>query len=427
MRLFATIIIALLLPTQAPAADIYIRAGWLVDVQHGVVLRNQMIRIDGNLIAGVGPWTGAPEGAGVLDWSNRTVLPGLMDMHTHLTDSEQAMLAPLDFSEADSALNGALHARQTLMAGFTTVRNVGSYWAFAGVALRDAIDSGKVPGPRMAVAGAYITVPGGAGDITGYSADVEIPANMRFGVVNNAAEVRQRVRTLIRRGATLIKTLATGAVLTPGTRPGAQELSEAELRAAVEEAALHGVYVTSHAHGAEGIKAAVRAGVRSIEHGSLIDDEGIRLMKKHGTWLVADIYDGDYISEVGRRDGWPEDMLRKNEETTEAQRDGFRRAVEAGVRIAYGTDAGVYPHGLNGRQMAYMVRYGLTPMQAIQSATISAAELLGWQDRLGSIAPGKLADIIAVDGDLMADISLVENVAAVMKDGVLYRDTIAGE
>lgn len=423
MRLFATILCALLLPAQASAADIYIRAGWLVDVEQGIVLQDQMIRIDGNIIAAVGPWTGVPDNADLLDWSGRTVLPGLMDMHTHLTDSEQAMLAPLDFSEVQSVLNGALHAHQTLMAGFTTVRNVGSYWAFAGVTLRDAINSGAIPGPRMVVAGAYITVPGGAGDITGYPADVEIPANMRFGVVRGAEDVRQRVRRLIERGATFIKTLATGAVLTPGTQPGAQELSEDELRAAVEEAALHGVHVTSHAHGAAGIKAAVRAGVRSIEHGSLIDDEGIALMLEHGTWLVADIYNGDYIAQVGRRDGWPEDMIRKNDQTTEVQRQGFRKALKAGVRIAYGTDAGVYPHGLNGRQMAYMVRYGMTPMQAIRSATLSAAELLGWQDRLGSIAPGKLADIIAVDGDLMADISLVENVAAVMKDGVVVKDT----
>jgi len=225
------------------------------------------------------------------------------------------------------------------------------------------------------------------------------------------------VRELLHGGADFIKIIATGAVLTPGTNPGVAEYSEAELSAAVEEATRYGSYVTAHAHGADGIKKAVRAGVRSIEHGSLLDDEGIALMREHQTWLVADIYNGDYIASEGRRQGWSADILRKNDETTEVQRAGFRKAVAAGVRIAYGTDSGVYPHGMNAAQLPYMVRYGMTAMGAIQSATIEAARLLRWDDRVGSIAPGKYADIIALEGDALADLSRFMQVPFVMKGG----------
>jgi len=236
-------------------------------------------------------------------------------------------------------------------------------------------------------------------------------------VAKGEAQVRKVVNDILDKHADFIKVLATGAVLTAGTEPGANEYSEAEIRAAVEEAAKRGTFVAAHAHGAQGIKDAVRAGVRSIEHGSLIDDEGIALMKKHGTWLVADIYDGDYIEEVGRRDGWSEEILRKNRETTDAQRIGFRKAVEAGVNIAFGTDSGVYPHGLNGRQFAYHVRYGQTPMQAIQSATINSARLLGQEQALGSIAPGKWGDLVALACDPLAKIDCMTEVRGVIKGG----------
>jgi len=269
----------------------------------------------------------------------------------------------------------------------------------------------------MSVAGGYVTVSTGGGELIGAAPDVRLPDDMRRGVANSAVEVRQRVRELLHGGADFIKIIATGAVLTPGTTPGAPEYSEEEIRAAVDEAALYGSYVTAHAHGAEGIKRAVRAGVRSIEHGSLIDDEGIALMKRHGTWLVADIFNGDYIEEIGRRDGWDADILRKNTETTEAQREGFRKAVKAGVRIAYGTDSGVYPHGMNGRQFAYMVRHGMTPLQALRSATIEPALLMRREQDIGSIAPGKYADLVAVSGDPLADIRVLEQVAAVIKGG----------
>ncbi|MGH8028400.1 MAG: metal-dependent hydrolase family protein, partial [Arenimonas sp.] len=299
----------------------------------------------------------------------------------------------------------------------------GVYRGFADVALRDAINRGDVPGPRMFVAGAYITIPGGGGEITGLPPGTVVPDDFRRGVAANEGEIRQKVDYILGSGADFIKILATGAVLTAGTEPGESEFTEAQIRAAVEAAKRHGTFVAAHAHGAQGIKDAVRAGVRTIEHGSLIDDEGIALMVKHGTWLDADIYNGDYIDTVGRQAGWGEEIMRKNIETTDAQRAGFRKAVAAGVRMSYGTDAGVYPHGDNARQFKYMVHYGLTPMQAIQSATINGAIVLGREQEIGSIAPGKAADLIAVTGDPLADVEVLRRVDGVIKDGVLVCDS----
>jgi imidazolonepropionase-like amidohydrolase len=273
----------------------------------------------------------------------------------------------------------------------------------------------------MKVAGAYVTVSTGAGELVGAAPDVTIPASFRFGVANSADQVRERVRAILNGGADFIKILATGAVFTRGTKPGVSEFTEEQIRAAVQQAAEYGTFVAAHAHGAEGIKRAVQAGVRSIEHGSLMDDEAIALMKQRGTWLVADIWNGDYTDSVGRAERWPADILRKNAETTEVQRVGFRKAVAAGVKIAYGTDSGIYPHGLNAMQLPYMVKYGMTPMQAVRSATLSAAQLMEWQDSVGSIAPGKYADIIAVEGDALADLRSFRKVAFVMKGGVVYQ------
>jgi imidazolonepropionase-like amidohydrolase len=396
-----------------------IRAGQLVDVVAGEVLRDQLLVVRGEHIESVGPDDGEPVD---VDLSNHTVLPGLIDCHAHLigeVESGHGYAALVQRSGAQEALSGVRNARDTVMAGFTSVRDVGTFRAFVDVALRDAIEAGDVLGPRMLCAGAYVTSSSGGGDVTGLAPDVDavVPRDLRFGVANSPEEVRKVVREILHGGADFIKVIATGAVLTEGTVPSAPEFSEAEIRAAVEEAGLYETHVAAHAHGAEGIKRAVRAGVRSIEHGSLMDDESIALMAEHGTFLVADVWMGDWSIEQGEREGWSPDVMRKLRETTDAQREGFARAVEAGVRIAFGTDSGTYPHGMNANQFASMVKYGMTPMEAIRSATVVAAELLGWRDRVGALEPGLFADLVAVEGDVMNDVDLLTDVAFVMKSG----------
>ena len=396
-----------------------IRAGRLVEVVAGEVLTDQLLIARGERIESVGPYDDGPVD---VDLSNHTVLPGLIDCHAHLigeVESGHGYAALVQRTGAQEALSGVRNARDTIMAGFTSVRDVGTFRAFVDVALRDAIEAGDVLGPRMLCAGAYVTSSGGGGDVTGLAPDVDavVPRDLRFGVANAPDEVRKVVREILHGGADFIKVIATGAVLTEGTVPSAPEFSEAEIRAAVEEAALYETHVAAHAHGAEGIKRAVRAGVRSIEHGSLMDDESIALMAEHGTFLVADVWMGDWSIEQGEREGWSPHVMRKLRETTDVQREGFAKAVEAGVRIAFGTDSGTYPHGMNARQFASMVKYGMTPLEAIRSATVVAAELLGWSDRVGALEPGLFADLVAVEGDVMNDVDLLTDVAFVMKGG----------
>lgn len=403
---------------QVPDA-LLVRAGHVLDVETGQVLDDQYILVEKGRITSIGPRADVTSDTPRLDWSAYTVVPGLMDMHTHIADEGPYAdpATPLKSNPGRDALIGAKNALATLHAGFTTVRDVGVYRGLADVTLRDAINAGLVPGPRMFVAGAYITIDGGGGEITGLPTGTVVPPEFRLGVSNNDEEIRQHVDYLLDHGADFIKLIATGAVLAAGTEPGSSEYTEDQIRAAVDEAKKHGTFVAAHAHGAEGIKRAVRAGVRSIEHGSMMDDESIALMKQYGTWLDADIYNGDYIDTVGRADGWSEEILRKNLDTTDAQRQGFRKAVKAGVNISYGTDSGVYPHGDNARQFTYMVKYGMTPLQAIQSATINSARLLGKEKDLGSIAVGKFADLVAVECDPLQDVECLRKVRGVVKAG----------
>ena len=406
-----------------------IRPHLLLDVVSGDLLPDRAVVVEGERIVAVVAAGDAPvEGPLVVNLPRHTVLPGMVDCHAHLVgepDSGHGYAELLTRTGAQEALSGVRNARDTVLAGFTTVRDVGTFRAFVDVALRDAINAGWVVGPRMRVAGAYVTCAGGGGDITGLAPDVDavVPYDLRVGVVDSVDDVRRAVRRVLHGGADLVKLIATGAVMTPGGVPGAPELSEAQIRAAVDEAALYGADVAAHAHGAEGIKRAVRGGVRSVEHGSLMDDEAIEMMAEAGTFLVADIYNGDYIAEVGRQQGWGADVLRKNDETTLAQRAGFARCVEAGVRIAYGTDSGIYPHGLNARQLDYHVRWGQTPLDAIRSATVHAADLLRWEDRIGRIETGYLADVIAVEGNPLEDVRLLEDVCFVMSGGMIPRTT----
>ena len=404
---------------------IAIRCGLLLDVESGAVEEDRVIHVDldGSIAALGGAGDGVPDGAVEIDLAGLTVLPGLIDVHTHLVgDVQTAGVPSTTSSAAEEVLIGVRHARRTIEAGFTTVRDLGPFRAFTDCALRDAIDRGDVAGPRMQCAGAFITAPWGGGDVVGLARDIVLPEELRFGVVRSVDDVRERVRRLLIGGATIIKCIGTGAVLTRGGVPGAPELSEAEIRAAVEEAAWYGTHVAVHAHGAEGAKRAIRAGARSVEHGSYLDDEAIAMLADSGTFYTVDLYDGEWALGPDGPTDWPAETMRKLVESQAAAENVTAKAIERGVRIAVGTDSGVYPHGLNGRQFASYVRAGMTPIDAIRSATSTAAELMGWSDRVGSLAPGRFADLVAYAGDPLTDVTELERPIVVAKGGVVFRD-----
>jgi imidazolonepropionase-like amidohydrolase len=395
-----------------------VRAGKLLDVRTGKTLTNQVIVIEDGKIVSVGADTGSADpSAKVIDLSGKTVLPGLIDAHTHITFDPKFGYDRLAISVPREALIGAKNARITLLAGFTTIRNVGAS-EFSDIALRDAINAGDVPGPRIDASGPALSITGGHCD------DNLLPYEWHateVGVADGVENVQHKVREIIKYGADVIKICATGGVLSLGDNPQHSQFTQEELRAIIADAHRLGRKVAAHAHGAQGILWASEAGVDSIEHGSYIDDAAIAAMKQHGTYLVPTLYLSDWFLENAPKMNVPPSMVKKGQEVMPAARKNVAHAFATGVKVGFGTDAAVYPHGLNAHEFAVMVKLGLTPLQAIQAATVNDADLLGWSDRIGVIEPNHFADIIAVDGDPLQDVTTLERVKFVMKGGVVYK------
>jgi len=405
-------------PTAEPVT--VVKAGRLIDVAAGRVRNDQVIVIQGGRIVAVGPAAGTnvPAGASVVDLSGKTVLPGLIDTHTHVTgDPSLPPYYGYGISVPREALKGARFARETLLSGVTTIRNVGAA-GYADVALRDAINDGDVIGPRMLVSGPSIGITGGHCDNNMLAPEFNERSD---GVADGVDEVRAMVRRNVKYGVDVIKYCGTGGVFSKGTRVGAQQYTPEEVAALVDEAHMHGRRVAVHAHGANGIKVALKAGVDTIEHASLIDQEGLELAKKNGAYLSMDIYNTEYTQTEGPKRGELEEFLRKDREVAQAQRDNFRKAVQMGIKLTMGTDTGVMPHKDAPKQLAFMVKYGMTPMQAIQAATKVGAEALGIGSEVGQIAPGYSADLVAVTTDPLADMHAMGAVEFVMKQGVVYK------
>ncbi|MBO9662142.1 amidohydrolase family protein [Dokdonella sp.] len=431
---FPALLLALALPAFAPAAEtpaptrVALTAARLIAPEQGKIVEHPLVLIEGDRIREVRSGGAVPDGYQKIDLGAATLLPGLIDSHVHLggdptLSSGNYYEDTLKRSVIDDAVTAHVFAKRTLDAGFTTVRNLGS-GAYIDVALRNAIDAGRIEGPRILAATLALGATGGhADDTTGYSPYIEFHG--ASGVADGVEAVRKQVRENVKRGADVTKFMASAGVLSAEESVGAPQYSQEEMNAIVDESHRWGRKVAAHAHGAEAIKMAIKAGVDSVEHCSMIDEEGLKLAKQHGTWLVFDVYNDDYILSEYARLGYPATMVEKEKKVGRLQRESFRRAVQAGEKLAFGTDAGVYPHGWNGKQFAKMVEWGMTPMQAIQAATTNAAELLGRGDRIGAVKPGYYADLVAVSGDPLADVAVLERVGFVMKGGALVKNEIA--
>jgi imidazolonepropionase-like amidohydrolase len=420
-QLFAIVAAAAIFSAQSAVAPVIaVRAARLINGRSSAPIAPAVVVIRGERIDAVGAGLAIPSGARVIDLGNATLLPGLIDLHTHLTSTgvhwEDELLKT---TPGQAALHGAQNARITLMAGFTTCRDMGPTWPFVDIDLRKAIDVGVVVGPRLLASGNYVSPTGGAGDARQFSIYVDVP------IVRNLAdgvdEIRKAVRTNLKQGADFIKILGTGAVLSKGAPPGAQQYTEEEMHVAVEEAARWGRHVAAHVHGTDGIKAAIRAGVHTVDHGSMMDDEAVELLRSHHAYFVPTLYTSEAIAVDPNV---PASEKARSIEVAELKDRSFRMVLKAGLPIGFATDAAVVPHGQNAREFAYRVRLGQSPMDAIVSATRTAAEIIGWSDRVGTIEPGRFADLIAVGGDPLRDITELERVTWVMKGGTVYKDEI---
>ena len=404
---------------SAHAADITaIKAAHMVDVRNGTLIDNAVVLVSGERITAAGSKLAIPADAKIIDLGNKTLLPGLIDTHTHITGRpEDAGYGIIAKSIPRQALQGARNARVTLQAGFTTIRDVGAD-GYADIGLRDAINEGDVPGPRIAASGPALGITGGHCDDTMHAPEYK---STSLGVADGVDEALKVTRRNIKYGADVIKICATGGVLSFGDDPRTSQYTLEELKAIIGDAHRLGRKSAAHAHGGDGIKLAVLAGVDSIEHGSYIDDEGIKLMKEHKTYLVPTLYLGDWLLENAEAIKLPKPLLEKAKVVLPQARINIGKAIKAGVPIAFGTDAAVYPHGLNAREFAVLVKLGMTPAQALRTATVNAADLLGWSDKVGSIEAGKYADLIAVDGDPLKDVRTLEQVQWVMKGGTVVK------